>query len=474
MVIGGDAGNDEFSPPRPSSTSAQVETLAKGADVIVHSTIHPVMGPDRDSGMPPPIFYRQSSASDLGAMAQRTGAKHLVLTHLIPPPGAPSQGIWKVPGGALTEADYKKAAQDGGFTGTSRSRPTSPASACRRNKLRRQGAPARCRRVIGRPEHGRYKMLNSMKAAVALALLGAGSLTAAPVQAQAQYPNQAVKWVVPFSPGGLPDTVARIVGQKLQERLGQSVVIENRPGAAATCRRRAARHPGRRLHLDGDRRLDVHHQSQTDEVAPLRSGQGFRAGGAARAGAAVPCRASEVAVSTMKEFIDYARANPGKINYGSSGLGTTHHLSMEAVKAALKLDMTHVPFKGTGQSVPALLGGHVEVAFSAYPSLAGAVQANQVKLLATNGLKRSAEAPDVPAVSEIIPGFDFAPVIGVFAKAGTPKAAIDKIAAEAMAVMKMPEVIAPTGQGRRRARSRRAGRLCQGPQGGSPTASQRP
>jgi ribonuclease Z len=117
VVIGGDAGNDAFSPPRTSSTSAQVETLAKGADVIVHSAIHPVMGPDRDSGMPPPIFHRQSSASDLGAMAQRAVAKHLVLTHLIPPPGAPSQGTWKVPGGALTEADYQKAAQDGGFTG---------------------------------------------------------------------------------------------------------------------------------------------------------------------------------------------------------------------------------------------------------------------------------------------------------------------------------------------------------------------
>jgi ribonuclease Z len=118
VVIGGDAGNDALAPPRPSSTSAQVETLAKGADVIVHSAIHPVMGPERDSGMPPPIFYRQSSASDLGAMAQRTGAKHLVLTHLIPAPGAPSQGVWKVPGGALTEADYRKAAQDSGFTGS--------------------------------------------------------------------------------------------------------------------------------------------------------------------------------------------------------------------------------------------------------------------------------------------------------------------------------------------------------------------
>src|ERR1044072_5859271 len=117
VVIGGDAGNDAFAPPRPSSTSAQVETLAGGADIIVHSTIHPIMGPDHGSGMPPPIFHRQSAASDLGAMAQRAGAKHLVLTHLIPPPGAPVQGIWKVPGGALTEASFMQAARDGGFTG---------------------------------------------------------------------------------------------------------------------------------------------------------------------------------------------------------------------------------------------------------------------------------------------------------------------------------------------------------------------
>lgn len=117
VVIGGDAGNDTVAPPRSSSTSAQVEALAKGSDIIVHSTIHPVMAPDRDSGMPAPVYYRQSTASDLGAMAHRAGAKHIVLTHLIPPPGAPQQGAWKVPGGALTETDYRKAVQDGGFVG---------------------------------------------------------------------------------------------------------------------------------------------------------------------------------------------------------------------------------------------------------------------------------------------------------------------------------------------------------------------
>ncbi len=117
VVIGGDAGNDTPAPPRPASTSAQVEMLAKGVDIIVHSAIHPVMGPEHGSGMPAPIYHRQSSASDLGAMAQRAGAKHLVLTHLIPAPGAPSQGLWKVPGGPLSAAAYQEAARAAGFAG---------------------------------------------------------------------------------------------------------------------------------------------------------------------------------------------------------------------------------------------------------------------------------------------------------------------------------------------------------------------
>jgi ribonuclease Z len=116
VVIGGDAGNDLPAPPRETSTSARVETLAMGADVIVHSTIHPVMGPDGDTGFPPPIFFRQSTATDLGAMAMRTGSDHLMLTHLIPPVGAPRQGPYPLPA-PLTLADYADAAMAGGFTG---------------------------------------------------------------------------------------------------------------------------------------------------------------------------------------------------------------------------------------------------------------------------------------------------------------------------------------------------------------------
>lgn len=117
VVIGGDAGNDTPAPPRASSTSAQVELLAKGADIIVHSSIHPVMAPDRGSGFLPIAYFRQSTATDLGAMAQRAGAKHLVLTHLIPSVGAERQGPYKLPGGPLTEADWRAAVAAGGFTG---------------------------------------------------------------------------------------------------------------------------------------------------------------------------------------------------------------------------------------------------------------------------------------------------------------------------------------------------------------------
>lgn len=117
VVIGGDAGNDVPAPPRSSSASDQVEKLARGADIIVHSVIHPVMAPGKGSGMYPYAYLRQTSVPDLAAMAKRAGAKHLILTHMIPPLGAEQQYPFKVPGGPLTEADYRKAAQDGGFAG---------------------------------------------------------------------------------------------------------------------------------------------------------------------------------------------------------------------------------------------------------------------------------------------------------------------------------------------------------------------
>ncbi|WP_299349849.1 MBL fold metallo-hydrolase [uncultured Shimia sp.] len=117
VVIGGDAGNDKPAPPRDSSTSAQVEALAQGADIVVHSVIHPVMGPDGTSGFPPPIYHRQSTATDLGAMSMRAGVANLMLTHHIPPLGAARQGPYPIEGGGLTADDYVSAVRDSGYEG---------------------------------------------------------------------------------------------------------------------------------------------------------------------------------------------------------------------------------------------------------------------------------------------------------------------------------------------------------------------
>ena len=261
-------------------------------------------------------------------------------------------------------------------------------------------------------------------------------------QAQADYPNKPIKFIVPYSAGGLPDTVARVIAQKLGDRLGQAVIVDNRPGAngvvAAVALTSAPADGYTFLVTDGSmfsinpriyKNLSYDYKRDFMPVSL-----------AARAPLFLAVNAN-VPVNTLQEFIDLAKAKPGMLNYGSSGIGSTHHLTMEAMKAALGINVQHIPFKGTGQSVPALIGGQVESLFSAMPSLSGFVKSGQVKLLATNGAQRSTQAPNVPSIAEIIPGFDFAVIIGVLAPTGTPTAIIERISNEIAKVAKMPEVI---------------------------------
>jgi tripartite-type tricarboxylate transporter receptor subunit TctC len=273
------------------------------------------------------------------------------------------------------------------------------------------------------------------------AMLVACTLAAWPARSQTPYPGQTIKLLVPNAAGGLPDTVARIVGRRLQERLAQSVPIENRPGANGRVAVAAL------LGLPGDGYTLLVTDGAILSINPLLHAS-LSYGPGDILPIAMLARAPlflavhpKVPTATMAEFIAYARARPGQLNYGSSGVGSTHHLSMEAMNASLGLVMVHVPFKGTGESVPALLGGHIDVLFSAYPSLGGATEGNQVRLLATNGAQRSAQAPNVPSLAEFIPGFDFAPVIGIFGRSGTPPPVVEKIAAEALAVVREPEVV---------------------------------
>ncbi len=146
-------------------------------------------------------------------------------------------------------------------------------------------------------------------------------------------------------------------------------------------------------------------------------------------------------MKNLNEFVSKVRQNPGAYTYGSSGIGSTHHLTMEAMKADLKLDIRHVPFRGSGQSVPALIGGQVDFLFSALPSMAGFVKNNQVVLVGSNDSKRSPQAPDVASIAEVIPGFDFSVTIGVLARAGTSSDAIKRLADEIAVVVKQPDVV---------------------------------
>lgn len=274
------------------------------------------------------------------------------------------------------------------------------------------------------------------------ALLLACGLVPALSHAQAAYPNRPIRFVVPYSAGGLPDTVARVYAQRLGEKLGQAVVVENRPGAngvvAAQALSTSPKDGYTFMVTDGSmfsinpaiyKNLSYDYKRDFVPVAL-----------AARAPLYMAVNAN-VPAKTLQEFIALAKSKPGTLNYGSSGIGSTHHLTMEAMKAALGLQMTHVPFKGSGQSVPALIGGQVDVLFSALPSLSGFVAGGQVRLLASNAAQRSPLEPNVPAIAEIIPGFDFAPIVGVLAATGTPPAAIARMAAEIANVSHMPELV---------------------------------
>ena len=274
-----------------------------------------------------------------------------------------------------------------------------------------------------------------------VALASAFILTPSVSRATGTYPNQMIRLIVPFAPGGLPDTVARIIAPSLEEKLRQTIVIENRPGGGGGIAAQAvalAPSDGYQFIVTDNSFLSTNpllYKSlpyQPKDFVPVAQ--------VAHAPLFLALH-PKLPVKSMKEFIAYVRANPGKINYGSSGIGTMHHLSMEAIKSALKLEMAHVPFRGSGQSVPALLGGHVDALFSAYPSLSGAADGKQVIVIAGNAASRSASLPEVPAVSEFIPNFDFASRIGIFARAGTSDEILTTISKAVLQVTKEPEVI---------------------------------
>lgn len=260
--------------------------------------------------------------------------------------------------------------------------------------------------------------------------------------AQANYPSKPVKFIVPYAAGGQPDVVARVLSVRLGERLGQPVVVENRPGASGSAAYNALLQS-----TPSDGHAFIFSDGAMVSISPLiNKSTNYKLGKDILPVALVGRTAlylvahPKTGVSNLQEFVALVRSKPGEFTYGSSGIGSNHHLTMEALKAALNLDLRHVPFRGSSQSTPALVSGQVDFSVAAMPSIQGFVQNGQLKVLASNALQRSPLTPDVPPIADLVPGFDFAPSIVVLAAPGTPAAAIDRVSRDIAEIVKLPDV----------------------------------
>ena len=241
------------------------------------------------------------------------------------------------------------------------------------------------------------------------------------------YPTRPVRLVVGFAPGGGNDITARLVGQWLSEHLGQPIVVENRPGAATNIATEAVVNAA----PDGYTLLFVPPTAAINATLYEKLNFNFIRDFAPIAGIIripdVMVVNPSVPARTVPEFIAYAKANPGKINFASPGVGTTVHLSGELFKMMTGVDMVHVAYKGSAPSLTDLIGGQVQVSFATMPAAIEFVRAGKLRALAVTTATRSAALPEVPTVGEFVPGYEVSSWYGICARKGTPAEFIDKI-----------------------------------------------
>ena len=281
-----------------------------------------------------------------------------------------------------------------------------------------------------------------MKKALFALLLAVPALTAATAMAQ-QYPSKPIVLVVPFAPGGTSELISRLVAQKLTERLGQQVVVENRPGAAGNI----AMEQVARAAPDGYTLILGHIGTLAVNPAmfPKLPYDAIKDFAPVSLIAAVPNIVTvnpAVPAKTLKEFLDLARAKPGSINYGSAGNGSAGHLAMEYLKRIAKTDMVHVPYKGTGPMLTDLLAGQTQATFTGSSPLIPHIKSGKLRALAVGSAVRIPSLPEVPTVAESgFAGFETAQWYGIIAPAKTPPTIIQKLSVEIAQVMKQPDVI---------------------------------
>jgi tripartite-type tricarboxylate transporter receptor subunit TctC len=285
-----------------------------------------------------------------------------------------------------------------------------------------------------------------------LAGLGAGAATGAPA-----YPSKPIKVVMPYTPGSPNDVLARLIAPPLAARLGQTVVIEPRPGGGTTIGAKAV------LTAEPDGHTLLFSNTPTHVIAPLIGKSisfdplhDFTPIVAVGSTFLVMVVAPTVPANSVQEFIDYAKANPGKLNFGF-GQGTFPHLAGELFKLETGTDIANIPYKGGSQAVTDMLGGRVHLNFGTIATLVPQVRAGKLKALAITGTSRTPELPEVPTMMESgLPNMTTVTYYGFMAAAGTPAEVIDRINSEVNESLKSPELTANMI------------RLGFGPKGGSP------
>ncbi|MFO1316131.1 MAG: tripartite tricarboxylate transporter substrate binding protein [Burkholderiales bacterium] len=280
----------------------------------------------------------------------------------------------------------------------------------------------------------------SRRVALAFAGVLAAALTVAPAAAQ-PYPNKPVRMIVPFAPGGATDIIARTVAQKLSDRLGQSVVIENKPGAGTTIGNAEVA----KARPDGYTLLFAPTPFVISQVVyptlPYDPKKDFAPVSLLATSPFILVTNPAVPAKTVAELVALAKAKPGTLTFCSAGNGTVPHLAGELFKLRAGVDIVHVPYKGGGPAIVDLVGGQVNLMFATPIEVAQQVQAGKLNVLGATSKKRLAAFPNVPTLDESgYPGFEVASFFGVLAPAGTPPEIVNRLAAELAAVMESPEV----------------------------------
>jgi tripartite-type tricarboxylate transporter receptor subunit TctC len=290
--------------------------------------------------------------------------------------------------------------------------------------------------------------MKALRAALSGLLCLCCLLTAAAPAAAVDYPNHPVRWLIGFAPGGPVDIVARIMSQWLSERLGQQFVVENRAGSGGNLAAAAAINsppdgytllfvaPNNAISTSLYKRLPYDFIRDTVPVAGIMRLTNMMV---------VP---TSLPVKTVQEFIDYCKANPGKVSYASSGNGTSVHMSAELFKAMTKVEMNHVPYRGSALAYPDLISNRVQTIFDNLPGALEQVRAGTLRALGVTSPQRWPGVPDVPAIAETVPGFESVGFYGISAPKGTPPeiiALLNKAVGEALEDPKLTARLAELG-----------------------------